>query len=258
MKKPFKLIVSRAGQVNTYHFGLVENLSKYLATQFTEAEIGGSQTIHAGPVTYGVQGFTVDDLVGFDRQGDKLRPALKPIGASPRPAQPKPAAPVQPSDEFRVTPSRYGEFRVMTLRETPKHKAQNSDHVATYYRENIKTSPWFDPQKEVVVVIVIDTRQNVIGHHVVSIGTLDTCLVHPREVFKPIIVAGAQAFFILHNHPSGDPTPSEADIRVTRDIARGGQLLKIECLDHLIMGDLGQGRSRDYVSLRELGFFYQS
>ena len=61
---------------------------------------------------------------------------------------------------------------------------------------------------------------------------------------------------LAHNHPSGDPTPSEADIKVTRDLIRAGQLLKIEVLDHVILGRKTKERERDYVSLRELGYFY--
>ena len=60
----------------------------------------------------------------------------------------------------------------------------------------------------------------------------------------------------MHNHPSGDPTPSEADIKVTRDLIRAGQLLKIEVLDHVIMGQPSGDGQKDYVSLRELGYFY--
>jgi len=60
---------------------------------------------------------------------------------------------------------------------------------------------------------------------------------------------------LAHNHPSGDPTPSESDIRITRDLIRAGQLLKIEVLDHVIIGHATQERPKDYVSLRELGFF---
>jgi DNA repair protein RadC len=81
-------------------------------------------------------------------------------------------------------------------------------------------------------------------------------LVHAREVFKPAISAQAAAIVLVHNHPSGDPTPSEADIKVTRDLIRGGQLLKIEVLDHVILGRATPERTKDYVSLRELGYFY--
>ena len=62
---------------------------------------------------------------------------------------------------------------------------------------------------------------------------------------------------MVHNHPSGDPQPSEADIRITRDLIRAGQLLKIDILDHVILGRRSEERERDYVSLRELGYFYQ-
>ena len=94
-----------------------------------------------------------------------------------------------------------------------------------------------------------------IGMRVLSQGTLDTLLVHPREVFRPAISAGAAAIVIVHNHPSGDPTPSEQDIKVTRDLIRAGQLLKIEVVDHVILGRRTDERPRDFISLRESGYF---
>jgi DNA repair protein RadC len=105
-------------------------------------------------------------------------------------------------------------------------------------------------------VVVVNTRRKLIRVDNISQGTLDTILVHPREVFKPAISANAAAIILAHNHPSGDPTPSEADIKVTRDLIRAGQLLKIEVLDHVILGRISHDRPRDYVSLRELGYFY--
>jgi DNA repair protein RadC len=63
-----------------------------------------------------------------------------------------------------------------------------------------------------------------------------TILDHPREAFRPVIMASAAAIIIAHNHPSGEPTPSEADIKITRDLIRAGQLLKIEVLDHIVIG----------------------
>ena len=85
---------------------------------------------------------------------------------------------------------------------------------------------------------------------------LDTILVHPREVFRAAIAANAAGIILVHNHPSGDPTPSEADIKVTRDLIRAGQLLKIEVVDHVIIGRATASRAKDYASLRELGYFY--
>ena len=111
-------------------------------------------------------------------------------------------------------------------------------------------------QVENFQVVLLNTRRRLIRWEPISQGTLDTLLVHPREVFKSAIAAGAAAIVLAHNHPSGDPTPSESDIKVTRDLIRAGQLLKIEVLDHIILGRPGGERKHDFVSLRELGFFY--
>jgi DNA repair protein RadC len=105
-------------------------------------------------------------------------------------------------------------------------------------------------------VVLLNTRRRLIRVDKISQGTLDTILIHPREVFKPAIAANASAVVLVHNHPSGDPAPSEADIKVTRDLIRAGQLLKIEVLDHVIIGRATQERPKDFVSLRELGYFY--
>jgi DNA repair protein RadC len=111
-------------------------------------------------------------------------------------------------------------------------------------------------QAEVFQVLLLNTRRRLLGEPVkISDGTLDTILVHAREVFRPAIIASAAAIVLVHNHPSGDPTPSEADIKVTRDLIRAGQLLKIEVLDHVILGRATQERPKDYVSLRELGYW---
>ena len=106
------------------------------------------------------------------------------------------------------------------------------------------------------LVLLLNTRRRLIRVEPISQGTLDSIHVHAREVFKHAISANASAIVLVHNHPSGDPTPSEADIRVTRDLIRAGQLLKIEVLDHVILGRRTAERSKDFVSLRELGYFY--
>jgi DNA repair protein RadC len=109
---------------------------------------------------------------------------------------------------------------------------------------------------EAFQVLLLNTRKKLIRVEEISEGTLDTLLVHPREVFRAAIAANAAAVILVHNHPSGDPTPSEADIKVTRDIIRAGQLLKIEVVDHIILGRATAERAKDYSSLRELGYFY--
>jgi DNA repair protein RadC len=105
-------------------------------------------------------------------------------------------------------------------------------------------------------VLLLNTRRRLIRVDKISDGTLDTVLVHPREVFKSAIAANAAAIVLVHNHPSGDPTPSEADVKVTRDLIRAGQLLKIEVLDHVIIGSATRERPKEYASLRELGHFH--
>ena len=123
--------------------------------------------------------------------------------------------------------------------------------VADLMREDFR-----EQSVETFFVVLLNTRRRLIRKQRISQGTLDTLLVHPREVFRAAISANAAALILAHNHPSGDPTPSEADIKVTRDLIRAGQLLRIDVLDHVIVGRPCPGRDTDFVSLRELGYFY--
>jgi DNA repair protein RadC len=125
------------------------------------------------------------------------------------------------------------------------------ERIADLLREESRVCP-----VETFRVVLLNTRRRLIRVEDISQGTIDTLLVHPREVFKSAIAANAAALVLVHNHPSGDPTPSEADIKVTRDLIRAGQLLKIDVLDHVIIGRATQERQKDFVSLRELGYFY--
>jgi DNA repair protein RadC len=127
----------------------------------------------------------------------------------------------------------------------------NPAAIANYLRETNRVKG-----VEQFQVLMLNTRRRLIRTEKISDGTLDTILVHPREVFKSAIAANAAAIVLVHNHPSGDPTPSEADVKVTRDLIRAGQLLKIEVLDHVILGSATKERLKDYASLRELGHFY--
>jgi len=122
------------------------------------------------------------------------------------------------------------------------------DRVASLLREQNRLYA-----VETFTVILLNTRRRLISAHPISQGTLDTILIHPREVFALAISKRASAIILAHNHPSGDPTPSEADIKVTRDLIRAGQLLKIDVLDHVIFGQKSDERPRDFLSLRELG-----
>lgn len=127
----------------------------------------------------------------------------------------------------------------------------NAATVVSFIRESNRLK-----NVESFQVLLLNTRKRLIRVEEISEGTLDTLLVHPREVFRAAIAANAAGIILVHNHPSGDPTPSEADIKVTRDLIRAGQLLKIEVVDHIIVGRAAAERAKDYISLRELGHFY--
>jgi hypothetical protein len=131
-------------------------------------------------------------------------------------------------------PSEYQpkEYKVVALREcaTPEQMqvCDTPERAANYWRTHIATAPHFNPECECFAVLLLNTRRRIKGHHLVATGTMDTILVHAREVFGTAIIAASSAMVIMHNHPSGESQPSEADIKVTRDLIRAGQLLKIE------------------------------
>lgn len=143
------------------------------------------------------------------------------------------------------------EFKVMRVREcvAPADLLDTPERAFEYWKANIPQADWYDPAKEAFVVLVLNVRRRIIGHNLVALGCLDSVPVRALEVFRPVIVAAGHAAILAHNHPSLDPTPSDADIRVTRDLIRAGQLLKIEILDHIIVGST-------FTSLRSLGHFH--
>lgn len=100
--------------------------------------------------------------------------------------------------------------------------------------------------RERFVVVLLNTKNAVLSTHTVSIGTLSSSLVHPREVFKPAIQAGAASLVLVHNHPSGKTEPSREDREVTRRLVEAGETLGIEVLDHVVIGDF-------YLSFKEHG-----
>jgi len=125
------------------------------------------------------------------------------------------------------------------------------EKIADLLREQIRLET-----TETLHVVHLNTRRRLISSELIANGTLDTILVHPREVFRRAILLNAAACVLVHGHKSGDAAPSEADIKVTRDLIRAGQLMKIEVLDHVILGTRTSERPTDFVSLRELGYFY--
>jgi DNA repair protein RadC len=95
------------------------------------------------------------------------------------------------------------------------------------------------------VIRSLNTKNQVMAVETISIGTLNSSLVHPREVFKSAVLKSAAAMILVHNHPSGDPAPSKEDLEITRRLAEVGKLIGIEVLDHIIIGD------HVFISLKE-------
>ena len=105
---------------------------------------------------------------------------------------------------------------------------------------------YIEEDREAFAVILLDKKFKPVGHYIVSTGTLDQSLVHPREVYKKAIIASANSIVLLHNHPSGDTNASSEDMRMTQGLVEAGKLIGIKVLDHLIIGN-------DYYSFKEHG-----
>lgn len=132
----------------------------------------------------------------------------------------------------RVARSQLGDMAVV----------RSPQHAAMYIMEDLRYL-----KKEHFVCLFLNTKNGIIGKETLSIGTLNASLVHPREVFRAAIRYNSASIICVHNHPSGDPTPSSEDITITKRLAEAGSLVGIEILDHLIIGD---GK---FVSLKEQG-----
>ena len=92
------------------------------------------------------------------------------------------------------------EFKVMRVREcVAAEMIDTPERAADYWRANIPQADWYDPAKEALVVLILNTRRRIIGHNLVTLGSLDTCVVNPREVFRPVIVAAGHSIIIMHN-----------------------------------------------------------
>ena len=109
---------------------------------------------------------------------------------------------------------------------------------------NIVKSQLKGKKKEHFLVLCLDTRNRVINCRPVSIGSLDTSIVHPREVFKEAVSSSAASVIFVHNHPSGDPEPSKEDVELTKRLVKAGEIIGIDVLDHIIVCD------RSYLSLK--------
>lgn len=115
--------------------------------------------------------------------------------------------------------------------ELKNYDIKNPQSVVKAIRASIK-----DKAKEHFKLILLDTRNKIIGISTISIGTLNASLVHPREVFKEAIIHNSASVVLAHNHPSGDPEPSDEDLTITKRLVDSGKILGIEVIDHIIIG----------------------
>ena len=133
--------------------------------------------------------------------------------------------------------------RIATRPRTRRMSAGDAEQVAALFMEDMRYS-----KRETFKALLLNAKGEIISIETVSVGELTSTLVHPREVFHQAVKKSAAAILFVHNHPSGDPTPSEEDIRTTKMLIDCGNLLRIKVVDHLVIGD---GR---YVSMQGMGY----
>ena len=121
-----------------------------------------------------------------------------------------------------------------------KPKIKTAEDVFNYFVDELQ-----DKKKEHLYALFLDTKNRIIGEELISVGTSNASLIHPREVFNPAIKTSANSIILVHNHPSGDPTPSKDDKEITKMLKESGDILGIPLLDHIIVG------KNRFISLKE-------
>ena len=123
-------------------------------------------------------------------------------------------------------------------------RADEPRRALKYWNGVIKRQAWFDPSKEHLVTLILSTKSDIEGYSMVSIGNLNQSIAHPREIFRAAIASGACTIIVMHNHPSGDPTPSRIDRETMARLSECGELLDVRLLDFIIVGQNGAYYSR--------------
>lgn len=134
--------------------------------------------------------------------------------------------------------------RIARLTRQPLSVIRSPQDVAGLFMDRLRFE-----KKEHFIVVHLDTKNQVLAEEVASIGSLDSSIVHPREIFKTALKKSSASIICVHNHPSGDPTPSREDILVTKRLSEVGKIMGIEVLDHIVIGE------HRFVSLKEQGLF---
>jgi hypothetical protein len=191
-----------------------------------------------------------DDRKGLQKDADKAAVAKRSPQLSRVIRFHPPGSGCKPLTEKELKPN---EVKVVVVREcAPINEANlcaNAASAVEYWKANIATNSMFNGDCEFLAAILLNGRMRALGHAIVSIGIVDTILFHARETFRAAVASAASSIILMHNHPSGDPSPSWTDVKVTASARQAGKILGIEVLDHVIAG------AGKYASLRELGYF---
>ena len=140
--------------------------------------------------------------------------------------------PYTPSRSYRIPIYKIALVREASLKLSHPPQVRSSEQAASVIRSYLAGT-----DREHLLALTLDTKNRLIGINTVSVGTLTSSLAHPREVFKAAILQNAAAVVLAHNHPSGDPTPSQEDRMLTNRIKQAAEFLGIRLLDHIIVGD---------------------
>jgi len=143
------------------------------------------------------------------------------------------------------------EVKIQFVRECPGLICDRPEKSLEYWENSITSAPWFSEEKEQMIVLILNAKLRTVAHSIVSIGSLSECMCHPRDVFRPAIAMNAYAIAIMHNHPSGDATPSQADMRVTKNLKEAAAMLQISLIDHIIVGS--SHTETPFFSFKEAG-----
>jgi DNA repair protein RadC len=130
---------------------------------------------------------------------------------------------------------------------------QTPDAVADAWNKGPAQSTWFDETKECIVVFLLNTKLKCTAFHLVALGSINECTARIAEILRPCVVANCHSFIISHNHPSGDPLPSQADIDLTRRLNDAARIMGLRLQDHVIMGKPRHSGDRGFYSFREGG-----
>ena len=137
-------------------------------------------------------------------------------------------------------------YRVALIREGCAHTGVKHIHDPEDVHKII-AAEYADAVVETAMMLALDTKNKVIGIFEISSGSLNASIIHPRDVFQRAILCNAASVILVHNHPSGDPTPSPEDIALTKKLVEAGRVMDISVLDHVIVGE------GSFVSLKERG-----